>query len=365
MTELTIEVIESLDRLPLRLRQEWLTHEGASFFLTLPWFETLASSGLDRNLTVRLYAVRDGSRYVAVLPCCRSRNDRALRSLTNFYSNGYSLVVLADATMAAPAAEALARHIAHERPRWTTIDLQFFVDSDPNTIALREALARAGFKVYSYFQYENWYSDTRGVDFAQYFSNRPSQLRNTILRKERKLRREHAVDLRIYRHLDSSTQLADATGQFIEVYNGSWKRPEPFPNFLPTLIRSTNARRQLRLGILKIDDMPAAAQIWIFEGKRMLIYKLAYAERFKDLSVGSILSTELFRMALDEDRAEELDYGVGSDAYKRDWVEKRRNFIGIIAFNPLTTSGLAKFAVHAAGRMRRAFSDSTPTADHD
>lgn len=358
MTELTIEVIDSLDRLPARLRQAWLAQKGIGFFSTLPWFETLVSSGLDRNLTVRLYAVCEGSRYIAVLPCCRSRNDRVLRSLTSFYSNGYSLIVFEDTTSAVPAAAALARHIVLERPRWTTIDLQFFVDSDPNAIALRDALENVGFWVHSYFQYENWYSDTRGVGFAHFFAQRPSQLRNTIQRKERKLRRERTVDLRIYRHLDDPKELADATAQFIEVYNGSWKRPEPFPEFLPTLIRSTNANRQLRLGVLKIDGVPAAAQIWILEAKRMLIYKLAYAEKFRDVSAGSILSTELFRTALDDDHAEELDYGVGSDAYKRDWMEKRRNFVGLIAFNPRTISGLAHGAVHAAGRVRRSLGRS-------
>jgi hypothetical protein len=237
--------------------------------------------------------------------------------------------------------------------------LQFFVESDPHTVALSDAFERAGFWIDSYFQYENWYSDTRGIDFAQYFAKRPSQLRNTIQRKERKLLRERTVDLKVYRHLENPAELADAITQFIEVYNGSWKKPEPFPEFLPTLIRSTNASHQLRLGILKIDGVPAAAQIWIFEAKRMLIYKLAYSEKFRDISAGSILSTELFRTALDDDHAEELDYGVGSDAYKRDWMEKRRSFVGLIAFNPRTMTGLARSAVHAAGRVRRTLGWST------
>ena len=73
-----------------------------------------------------------------------------------------------------------------------------------------------------------------------------------------------------------------------------------------------------------------------------LIYKLAYKDSLRDYSVGSILSLEMFRQAIDEDRVEEIDYGVGSEPYKRDWMEDRRRLYGLVAFNLRTPSGLVR-----------------------
>ena len=57
-------------------------------------------------------------------------------------------------------------------------------------------------------------------------------------------------------------------------------------------------------------------------------------------SPGSILSRELFRHALDVDRVEEMDYGVGSENYKKDWMSSVRRLEGMQAYNTSTITGL-------------------------
>ena len=71
-----------------------------------------------------------------------------------------------------------------------------------------------------------------------------------------------------------------------------------------------------------------------------MIYKLAYDEKFGHLGVGSILSRELFRIALDEDHVDEIDYGVGSEPYKKDWMTAVRQIRGLEANNLKTSKGL-------------------------
>jgi CelD/BcsL family acetyltransferase involved in cellulose biosynthesis len=111
----------------------------------------------------------------------------------------------------------------------------------------------------------------------------------------------------------------------------------------------------LRLGIIHVDGEPAAAQLWFVHNGCALIYKLAYDERFADLSVGTILSAALFQHALDVDKVTEVDYLSGDDAYKKDWMSHRRERWGILALNPRTPRGALAIARHVGGRaMKRA-----------
>jgi len=99
-----------------------------------------------------------------------------------------------------------------------------------------------------------------------------------------------------------------------------------------------------------IDGEPAAAQIWIVQNGVALIYKLAYDERFTDLSVGTVLTATLMRHVIDVDKVQEVDYLTGDDAYKRDWMSGRRERGGILAMNPRTVRGAAAIARHVGGR---------------
>src|SRR5262249_30489346 len=121
----------------------------------------------------------------------------------------------------------------------------------------------------------------------------------------------------------------------------------------PGLIRLCAERGILRLGLLYVDGEPAASQLWIVHNGRALIYKLAYDERFADLSVGTILTAFLMEHALDVAKVEEIDYLTGDDGYKKEWMSDRRERWGILAMNPRTLRGAAAIVRHAGGRLAR------------
>ncbi|RDH44890.1 GNAT family N-acetyltransferase [Zooshikella ganghwensis] len=127
---------------------------------------------------------------------------------------------------------------------------------------------------------------------------------------------------------------------FVTVYNQSWKKPEPYPDFMPSFIRLCADLGILRLGVLTIGQQPAAAQLWITFQSTSIIYKLAYDEKYKVYSVGSILSHFMFKHSIDEDKVTLIDYGIGSEAYKRDWMRSVQNVQGVEAFNLRTVRGL-------------------------
>jgi hypothetical protein len=189
--------------------------------------------------------------------------------------------------------------------------------------------------------FDNWYLALKGRTFDQYFASRPSRLVSTIKRRRRKLEAQHTVRVT----LDVTPE---RIRDFITVYERSWKRPEPYPDFIPALAATCARLGVLRLGILDVDGVPAAAQLWITAGRKSVIYKLAYDDAYLDFSVGSILSSEMFRHAIDVDHVQEIDYGVGSEPYKRDWMEEKRELHGVIAHNLATPLGIGSAAVEKA-----------------
>jgi CelD/BcsL family acetyltransferase involved in cellulose biosynthesis len=162
-------------------------------------------------------------------------------------------------------------------------------------------------------------------------------LRNTWRRKRRKLRQSHWLNTRFF---CDDASIEGALADYQTVYAASWKPAEFFPDFVPALIRLAAGLRALRLGIYYLDGMPAAAQFWIVWRGRGFICKLAHDKRFDALSLGTILTMEMFERVLADDRPREISLGRGDDPYKKLWLPKRRERWGITAANPWTLRGL-------------------------
>jgi len=340
-----IQVYTDLAELPETVAARFSHPAQTDFFLTREWFTCLYDKALRDELTPRLYLVSDTrDQPLALFVCAVKPGERTLRSLTNFYSLAYAPVPLAPGPLV-PLCEAFAAFVAAERPRWQTATLRLMDSRVLQDSGLAAALRRHGFRVREFFQYENWYLTVGDRDFATYYAGLSSRLRNTVKRKEKKLAKAH--DYRIAIHTEPGPALQAATDDYIAIYNSSWKRPEPYPAFIPGLVDSAAALGILRLGVLHIDDRPAAAQLWLTSGGRAIIYKLAYDEAYAEYSPGSILSRELFRQAIDDDQVHEIDYGIGGEGYKKDWMSAVREIRGLQAHNTRTLQGAVLAGIEA------------------
>jgi hypothetical protein len=311
--------VEALDSIHLPARFGF--RECGDFFRSVEWFRCLHATAVPHP--PRVYNAGD-----AAMVCCW--NGTTLESLANFYTPEFG-------PLGEGQLDAIVERIATDRP--TGVRLTFLPEALAH--ALTQALGKVGFFVRPYFMYENWFVRLHGRDFQRYLAGRPSQTTNTIKRRRKKLAASHAYEISLQRN-------PERIGDFVAVYEQSWKRAEPHPEFIPTLARTCASLGILRLGTLYVDGAPAASQLWITTAKKALIYKLAYQDKFRDYSVGSILSLEMFRQAIDEDCVEEIDYGVGSEPYKRDWMEDKRRVYGLVAFNLRTPSGLVRAGVEKA-----------------
>ncbi len=329
-----VEVVESLQDVPDDAARALSYHSGQRFFSSIEWFRCLAGHGLDDKLRPRVYLAGDSNGIQCAL-FCASPGAGQLVSLTSFYTMEYGPVMAGD--NAATGLAAIVGFIAAEKPRWNTIDLRFLRDGDATNSQLGQLLENNGFTPHAFAQFDNWYLSVDGRDFETYYRALSSRLRNTIRRKGNKLGREHEFSLDIY-PVDDIT-LDDAIGVYEAVYSSSWKQPEPFPGFMPALFRTCDELGVLRAGTARIENEPAAAQIWINDHGRTVIYKLAYDEKYAPVSIGSLLSKRLFEHAIDRDRVSEIDYGVGGESYKRDWMSDRRRLGGVLACNRRTFAG--------------------------
>jgi GNAT acetyltransferase-like protein len=341
-------------RLPVGLVTAFDKGNPDSFFALPAWFDLMARYGVPPATEIRVYTdERPASAAAIVTLAAKEDYARSLASLTNAHSLEHGVLHAPGADLETGFAAILSEILA-ERPQWDCLSLSELDPREPSYTLLAGALRRAGLLVECSFSSGTWYENTAGLSFPDYVSARPSELRNTWHRKRRKLERGSRLTTSF---VDDDNGVHQALADYEAVYAASWKPSELFPEFVPALIRLAGELRALRLGIYYLDGIPAAAQFWIVWNGRAVICKLAHDKRFDDLSLGTLLTMEMFERVLAGDRPHEVSLGRGDDPFKKLWLPKRRERWGITAANPLTWRGLRLGLKHQAarvyGRLRR------------
>jgi CelD/BcsL family acetyltransferase involved in cellulose biosynthesis len=348
----SVSIYETLDALPSSYSSLFDEAAANSFYLSRQWFGALLVTTVDDGDRIRIYGIEASgaaeAALIARVPRLEGRMEiRALAGFSTVYSPLFSVVSRPAANMAA-IASALATALAGER--WDGVHLKALDPAAPTFACLEQSLRARGLIVQPYFGFGNWFEPTAGLSFAEYLARRPAALINTYRRKEKKLGKRDGVRFALY---GDPAEADEGISAYERVYANSWKRPEPYPGFMPTLIRTAARMGALRLGVVWTHDESVAAQVWITWQGRSTIFKLAHDQRFDALSVGSVLTMWMMRHALDVDHVSEVDFGVGDDAYKRTWLAQRRERWGLLALNPRTPKGLLGIIRHVAGRAAK------------
>ena len=314
---------------------------GGGLFQSAAWFELLREHGFASPPGVLHCPLPTGG----TLPLMRAPSEGGLRSLSNYYSGLYG-------PMAGEAGEpsaGLAPALRALRPGGS-LRLQP-LDADASWLAaLERELRRNGWWTSRFFAFANWYQPVPAGGFDAYWAARPSPLRHSVERGQRRLQRAGAWRIDI--HTAAGPALDEAARAYAEVYAQSWKQAEQPAGFVPALIQRAAQQGWLRLGVLWLDGRPLAAQLWLVHGGSACIFKLAYVDGTQKLSPGSVLTAALMRHAMDVDRVQEVDYLSGDDAYKADWMAHRRERVGLLAFDQRHPMGWLQAARHGLGRLR-------------
>lgn len=326
-------------RLPKALGAIFTGQPAHSFFQMPQWYEVLSRTALPEGTQVRVYTSEfPGAEAALLLQAAPGGSRRSLSSLSNFYSIEHHVVAAEGADLERGLA-AIVEEIGDERPRWDYLRLGEFDPNDPSHPILHKALRTAKWLVECAPGSVTWYENTRELSFADYLQARPSELRNTWRRKRRALDRGGTLHAAFF---PGDLDLDAAIAGYEAVYALSWKEPEPFPDFMPELIRLAAQLGALRLGLYHVHEKPAAAQFWILWDGRAAIYKLAHDRQQDALSLGTLLTMEMFERVLEQDHPLEINLGRGNDAYKRLWLPRHRERWNLHAYNPRTPAGLAR-----------------------
>jgi hypothetical protein len=307
-----------------------------NFFKSIEWFACLTKSLSDDDISIKLYIAsssKDATQR-CYLFCYIDGKKNILRSLCNFYTMEFSIIFSCPECPKKELLHELFACMAKEIPANNFIKLECLYDETEETSLLYGALRASNFLATLYIYNETYFANVANKSFNEYYQNRPSTLINTIRRKEKKTRKLYDLRVKIYTDYDEK-----ALDDYINVYESSWKDSERYPNFIRNLCYSAAQLGTLRMGILYIDESPVAAQIWLLSGTKAVIYKLAYDQKFQNFSVGSILTKEIFEFVIKNDKLEEINYGLGSEGYKKDWMDNKKTLVGIDAFNLNTYRG--------------------------
>ncbi len=304
------------------------------------WLDTITRHALDPGEQALFLCARNDAGAAAIVPLKINHARARADSLGNFYTSDWAPVVPPQG-----GGELLRAAFAGLAQDRDIVELRLApLRGRAGTLAvLAQAVADAGWRgCHEYFCFGNWYHDTAGCDYADYLRERPSRLRNTLERRTRQFE-QAGGSLELLR---DGTALAAAVEEFNEVYAASWKRPEPYPGFIPGLAALAAERGWLRLGLARLAGRAVAAQMWLVADGTAYIFKLAYREDAADYSPGTVLTGFMLHSALDADGVTTIDYLSGDDAYKRDWMSARREYCGIAAYNGQRAAGRARARLH-------------------
>ncbi|MCB1705699.1 MAG: GNAT family N-acetyltransferase [Halioglobus sp.] len=329
------------DGLDAPLQRAFSEYEARNPQYGRQWLENLTAHALDNCDQAILYIARSGPDNFVACPLKISSPHKRGSALSTFYTSSYCPIVNSEDPE--DLFQALFRHLARTE-RISSLTLAPMAADTPEFRLMRDALSRAGWKGrHEFFCFGNWIHDIDAHSYQSYLASRPSKLRNTLARKTKKFLADDRGSLEI---VQGGDKLEGAIERYVTVYNNSWKVEEPYPDFVPGLLRLAAARGWLRLGIASYDRQPVASQIWLVCERTAYIFKLAYHEDYKALSPGTVLTAHMMQWAIEEDGIDRIDYLSGDDAYKSDWMSVRREQHGLAAYNPRTPHGLVQLTAH-------------------
>jgi hypothetical protein len=334
--------------------------EKDSVELSASWYANLINTVFRNDGgTVLFYVLRRRGHPVAALPVLVRKTwlGNHVEALGNFYTSIYA--PLMEKGLKARELAPLIRVIRNAHAPLASLKFAPMAPESPGFQVLLEALQAAGQPAFRFYCFGNWYLPVEG-NWAAYLKGRSGTLRSTIKRMTRKFGEDGGTTELLFGEADVERGLA----AYNVSYAASWKKPEPFQDFVPGLVRTCAQRGWLRLGLAWLNGHPVAAQLWIVANGKANIYKVAYDEKYKAYAPGTLLNAMLMEHVIEKDRVAEVDFLIGDDPYKKTWMSHRRERWGIVAYNPKSLGGLVALGREIAGKLvKRAAGRLSPWLD--
>ncbi len=301
-----IEYFDDIGKLQADPRAAAALSQARTPFDRPEWWQLLSEECGLEPLIALAYRGRDS----LVWPL--ARNKRTITSLANFYNFDTGPIGSQNSALL----KAIARNLAEHADR---LELGPMMQEE----SLLRVLFRTGWIAHvSSTQVKHHFWD-EGRNYEEYLAERPGRLRTTLSRKTKKVETQisHAINAKDF-------------DRYREIYQSSWKPAEASFGFWERFCAQEGAVGRLRFGMAMREGFPIAAQIWTVEDDVAYIHKLAHRPEAEAYSPGTVLTAALMRHVLDVDRVTMVDFGLGDEPYKRDWMEMQWSATTITAVRP-------------------------------
>jgi CelD/BcsL family acetyltransferase involved in cellulose biosynthesis len=192
-----------------------------------------------------------------------------------------------------------------------------------------------------------------GLDWEGYLASRSSSFRKKIRQRERKLQREHQVEVRSATPQTLQTDL----DHFFTLHDRRWQGRSSLDapgakQFLSAFAGAAAQRGWLRLRLLEVDGTPVAALLGWRIGDRYAFYNSGFDPAWSELSVGMVLLTRTIESAFEEG-ASEFDMLLGDEDYKRRFQNASRDVHTVVLTKSMAPARLLITAEAGARRWGR------------
>ncbi len=232
---------------------------------------------------------------------------------------------------------AIARDLAGKRSH---VSLTHVPNEDGSADLLAGAFRNAGWVVIPHECGANRTLRLAGRNFDEYLSGRPGPLRSGLRRCSALL--EISV---------SSRFNPDSWQEYEAVRHNVWQRDERSAEIMRRFAQEEGAAGRLRLGIARLRGRAIAAQFWTVEADTAWVHDTAQAEAGRQLSAGMALTAALLEQAIDHDKVQSVDFGIGDDAYPDVWSEEMQPRFRLDCHRPGNPKSWPSLAVATARKL--------------
>jgi CelD/BcsL family acetyltransferase involved in cellulose biosynthesis len=313
------------------------------------WAESAAPHEVDEAFVVALY---DGEGTLdALMPMSvrQVRFRRARARALGWAIDGIGAPDHLDIPVAPGASLDAVLPLVEDLP-WDVMILANVAADAPGVVQLSSALHRRGLSVRRMATDPCPYLDLP-ADWDAYLAALSPSRRETIRRKERRLRRQHTVSVTDYvpERLDDGWRLLRTL--HAQRWEGGGVLAHPrLDHLLRRFTSELAVRDEVWLTTLDVDGAPVAAWYGFAWNDTVYFYQSGRDPQWEPASVGLVLMSLMIRRAIDRGYRR-FDFLRGREAYKLSWTSTERPNYEVVAFRHGWRGGLLR-GLDLVGRVR-------------
>jgi CelD/BcsL family acetyltransferase involved in cellulose biosynthesis len=322
-SNLQISTIASLDE---GLRVEWNRLAGPKVFRRFEWAQSwLETFGVDCEPHVALVRTAGGE-LVGVAPFCLRRmssSTTALEIIGGGKACGDDLSILAGDSWTEPVGRVIADWLLEDRGagHWDELWMSGVSEAEPGVAVLGDHFAKSSCDMLRISDQSRWACQLPST-LENYLSRLGKSSRRLARQVLKRLDHEPQTFSLDIAHDDDSRQ--ELLAQAARLHELRWESSrgggcfahQHFAPFVEDVTRQWLEEGMLRLAVLKIANVPAAAAIGVLNAGVLSIYLTGRDPRFDDRHAGWMLNFALVRLAI-ESGVHTVDMLRGDEEYKQ------------------------------------------------